>query len=317
MDFPLLLYRGERFNANFTYFSGMDTDHSFLVVEKKKKILLVPPLNGALAKKRFKGKVIVYKKAFDSLSPLLKGRKVYADLSSIPARAYLRLKKFCKPQDHTEQLFAARSKKSNEELAKIRKAAKLTKELIHSLIITEGMTEKDLRSQLLGNMVDLGLEQSFEPIVSSGANTAFPHSSSTSAKIRGHVLVDCGVRYQGYCGDITRVIFLRKNPKLQKLYQDLQDVTNNIIDCLPEMRNGRDVAILAGREMKRKKLPPLIHSIGHGVGLDVHEFPRLSRRFKDGIEGSAFTIEPGVYHKSFGLRFEEMVHFDGKKARIL
>jgi len=317
MDYPLLLYRGENFNANFTYFSGMDTDHSFLLVWKGRKTLLVPPLNGALAKKKFRGNAVVYKNPFESLSKILKGKKVYADLSSLSAKAYVRLKKFCKLQDYSEELFEIRSRKSEPEVGKLRKAAKLTKELINSLLISKEMTEKDLRTQLLSNMTEMGLSPSFEPIVSSGSNTAFPHSSSTKSKVHDFVLVDCGVRYENYCGDITRCIFLKRNQKVEKKYSDLQEITNAIIDALPDMETGKDVALFAEKQMKLHKLPKLIHSIGHGVGLNIHEFPRLSHKYEDKIKGRAFTIEPGVYLKSFGLRFEEMVFFDGKKARIL
>ncbi|MFH1394214.1 MAG: M24 family metallopeptidase [Candidatus Micrarchaeota archaeon] len=317
MDFPLLLYRGEHFNANFTHFSGMDTDHSFLIVWNGRKTLLVPPLNGLLAKRKFRGEVIIYSDPFKSLKKLLKGKKVHADLSSLPARAYTRLTRFCKVADCTEELFEARRKKSKPELSKLRKAAKLTKEAIHSLLIEDGMTERQLRDQLVSSMTGMGVSTSFEPIVSSGGNTAFPHSSSTSSKVRGFVLVDCGVRYQDYCGDLTRVIFLKENPKVESMYETLQEVTNDIIDALPGMKTGKDVALFSENEMKKRKLPKLIHSIGHGIGMNVHEFPRLSKKYEDKIAGSVFTIEPGVYLKSFGLRFEQMVHFDGKKARIL
>ena len=317
MDFPLLLYRGEHFNANFTHFSGMDTDHSFLIVWKNRKTLLVPPLNGLLARRKFRGSVIIYTNPFESLKKLLGRKTVYADLSSVSARAFMRLKKFCRPRDYTEELFRARSRKSKAELVKIRKAARITKDLIHTLSIYKGMTERQLRDQLISNMTALGLSPSFEPIVSSGRNTAFPHSSSTRSKIKDFVLVDCGVRYENYCGDLARVIFLKKNPKVEAMYESLRDVAHAVIDALPGMETGKDVALFAEGEMKRRKLPKLIHSIGHGVGMNVHEFPRLSKKYEDPIAGSVFTIEPGVYLKSFGLRFEEMVHFDGKKARIL
>ena len=61
----------------------------------------------------------------------------------------------------------------------------------------------------------------------------------------------------------------------------------------------------------------MIHSIGHGIGLSVHEFPRLSKKYKDKIAGTTFTIEPAFYLRRYGMRFEDMVYFDGKKARIL
>jgi Xaa-Pro aminopeptidase len=69
--------------------------------------------------------------------------------------------------------------------------------------------------------------------------------------------------------------------------------------------------------MERKGLPRMIHAIGHGVGLDIHEFPRLSVKYKDELKGSTFALEPAVYYNSYGARFEETVYYDGKKVRIL
>lgn len=314
---PTLLYRGETFNANFTYFSGLDIDHSFMIADGNRKTLLVPGLNAALARKRFRGKVVTYSNAYESIGGLLMGRKAGADLSSLPAKAYVRLSRICRLHDCSEELYSMRAKKSPREIRKLRRAAKTTKSLIESLEIRSGMSEKELKTQLLVKMAGMGLEPSFEPIVSSGANTAFPHSTSGNAKLRGHVMVDCGVRYENYCGDITRCVIIGRNPKLERMYECLEGVCHSVIDSIPDMRHGGEVARFAEKEMKKRGLPPMIHSIGHGIGLDVHEYPRLSEKYGDCIKGTTFTIEPGAYMRSFGLRFEEMVYFDGRKARIL
>jgi Xaa-Pro aminopeptidase len=69
--------------------------------------------------------------------------------------------------------------------------------------------------------------------------------------------------------------------------------------------------------MKKAGLPKMIHSIGHGIGLQVHEFPRFNKKYKDKIRQSTFTIEPAVYFKDFGVRYEETVYYDNRKAVVL
>jgi Xaa-Pro aminopeptidase len=317
MSKPILLYRGDFFNANFTYHSGVDIDHSFLIMDSVKKTLLVPKMNLSIARKKFSGKVLAYDDPKKSIGKILNGKDIKADLSSISARAYKGFSSFCNLEDYTPELLRMRLEKKSDEIKKLSRASKITKDLIASLEIREGMTEKELRSGLLISMMEMGLDPSFEPIISSGRNTSYPHSTSTGKRIAGHVLIDCGVRYKGYCGDITRCIFLKKGTKAEKSYMTIKDVANEVIDRIPDCNDSSEVALLAEKIMKRKKLPKLIHSIGHGIGLAVHEYPRLSKKYQDRIEKSTFTIEPGVYGSSFGVRFEQMVYFNGKKARVI
>ncbi len=317
MPGTILLYRGNFFNANFTYHSGIDIDHSFLILKGNKKTLLVPRMNLSIAEKNFKGKVIAYKNPYESLKKMLSGTEVAADLSAISARGYRYLSSFCTMKDYTEELLCMRMEKQRSEVQKLRKAAKLTQELISSVEITPGMRENEIRSKLLINMMERGFDPSFEPIISSGKNTAYPHSTSTKKKVKEFVLIDCGIRYQGYCGDITRCIFLDRSSKAMSAYENTRNVCMEIVDNLPDMKTGKNVASFAERVIKRNGLPKLIHSIGHGIGLAVHEYPRLNKKYEDPIKNSVFTIEPGTYFSSFGVRHEEMIHFNGKKARIL
>lgn len=318
MEYPLLLYRGDSFNANFTYMSGLDINHCFLFMDKGTRILLVPKMHAALARKMFKGKIVIYKDFNTEFRKLLgKRRTAYADFRSLPASAYLKISKTCRLSDYSEELYKLRMKKTKHEVALLEKAARKTRNMIDSLDIRRGITEKQLKNHLLSGMLDTGLEQSFDPIVLSERNARFPHAESTNNRITNMALIDCGVKHKGYCGDITRCVFIRKDQKMQNTYEQLRQLCHSIVDAIPDMTTGHYVAAFAEKEMKRLKMPKLIHSIGHGIGLDVHEYPRLKEKSKDRIAGSVFTIEPGVYTKTFGLRFEEMVYFDGRKARIL
>lgn len=308
----ILLYRGNEFNSNFYYFSGIDIDHAFLVLPKK--ILLVPRMNLKLAEKIFDGEVIPYHDYSKELKKIL-GKKTEIDGASLPSRIYIKLKKFTKIEDSTEKLFGKRALKKPEEISNIKKAVKISKEIINSIDFRKHKTELDVKRYLLKETVERELETAYDPIVAAGVNSSHPHHYPNNSKLKAPVMVDFGVKYKHYSGDITRCFMFDK--KAKKEYEGLQQVNNEIVDELPNLRNGKEVAIFSEKVMKKHGFPKLIHSIGHGIGIDVHEYPRLNKRFKDRIKGTAFTIEPGIYGSRYGLRYEETVYFDGKKGRVL
>ena len=313
----ILLYRGEEFDSNFYYHSGVDIDHCFLLIEGKKKVLFTSSMNEAIARDKFKGEIVVFR---DPLSDLEKhiGKKqtVYCDLSSTSASLYQRLSKLFSIKNYSVELAKMRSKKTSEEVSKVSKAVKITKEILDSIDFSSLKTEKDLHKWLLIQTLEQDLEQAFTPIVSSGSNTRFPHYHSSDVKLGGLVLVDYGVRFDHYCADLTRCFILDNDKKKLSEYEKLQGVCNSIIDELSNLSLGKDVAKFSDETIAKAGFPKLIHSIGHGVGLDVHEVPSLGLKSTDPISGAILAIEPAFYHK-YGMRYEETIYFDGKKARIL
>ncbi len=307
----LLLYRGETFDSNFFYHSGVDLDHGFLFPEKN--LLFVPKMNEQIARKSFRGKVRTYS-TFKDIEEFIKGKKVEADLASLSARLANRLKKSCALRDATVELRRKRAVKKSHEVSKIRKAAKLTRELIASLDFSV-KTELDLEKQIKLRTIELGLEPAFDPIIASGPSTAFPHYRAGRKKLQSHILIDYGLRVDHYCSDITRCIILDRKRKSE--YEKLENICHTIIDELPELRTGSAVAKFSEKLIKKEGFPHLIHSIGHGVGLEVHELPSLGMKSRDRIKGATLAIEPAFYYEKYGMRFEETVYFDGKKAKIL
>ena len=312
-----LLYRGEGFNPNFYYYSGADISNSFLLIKSGQKKFLVSPLEERAARKAMKKNVVVLDDFFPYLKKQLKGENVKVDGSRLPARLYERLGKFCKPKDACVEFYTKRLVKRKDEIAKMAKAAKITKKMLDSLELSKNMTENDVKKQILIKTMEAGLEPAFEPIVAGGPNTAVPHHSCTDRRIGNFVLVDYGVRFENYCSDITRCFALGKADKEIKLYEELQDIFHKVIDGIPNAKNSGEIGKLYEKLTKSAKLPKPIHSIGHGVGLDVHEFPRFGKKYSDKLKGAAFAIEPGAYLKNFGARFEETVYYDGKRVRIL
>lgn len=312
----LLLHRGESFNANFYYHSGVDIDNSFLLASGRRKALITNTLNAALARDSFQGKVIVAQQPLDEAAKRLRGAALY-DAASMSARLAEKLGRRCRLKDYSAELLSMRARKRPDEVAKIRRAVRETKEIIRSLDFGRAKTESGVRKQLLVAAAERGLEPAFDPIVSSGANTAYPHYRCGNARLRSHVMVDFGVRWGHYCADITRCFILDGNRRKKEEYGKLRSVCHSVIDALPELRTGRAVAAFAAKEMEKAGFPQMIHSIGHGVGLDIHEFPRLGAKYLDATGGAAMAIEPAFYGKRYGMRYEETVHFNGKKATIL
>jgi len=312
----LLLNRGERFDANFYYQSGVDIDHAFFLGGRVNE-LFVPKMNEALARETFRGRVVGCDDVLAELRKRLTGRTVSYDAASLTAGWAARLRRFCRLSDCANALLTVRMRKKGGEVAKITRAARHTKEIIHSLDFRKAKTEFGVKKQLLVATAELGLEPAFEPIISTDRTTSFPHYRAGNRKIGSLVLIDYGVKYEHYRADISRCFILDGDRKKKEEYEKLRNVCHTVIDSLPTLNTGRDVSRLAAKLMMRAGFPDMIHSIGHGVGLDIHELPHLNAKSKDRLAGSAMAIEPAFYLKKYGMRHEETVYFDGKKARIL
>lgn len=313
----LLLYRGEEFDANFFYHSKMDIDHSFFLSDGGKRTLIVSRMNESLARASFGGRVVVYGDGEDSLRPLLRGKLVEVDGASLSMRLAGRLKKFCRTKDNSQELLMMRAEKKPEEAACVRKAAKCTHEIFDSIDFKAAKTELDIKKQLLMKTMEMGLSPAFDPIVATDRNSSFPHYRGGKKRLGSLVLVDYGVRYGHYCSDVTRTFILDGDRKKKEQYERLEGICHFIADSLPDMEKAREAAALAKDLLDKAGFPPMPHALGHGVGLEIHEYPRLGLKSDDSLARATLAIEPSFYLGRYGMRFEETVWFDGKKARVL
>jgi Xaa-Pro dipeptidase len=316
----MLLYRGEKFNANFFHNAGVDIDHSFLFSSTTHgNTLLVSEMNYEYAKSKFKkGKVKFYsKKAIEEIKKLSKkSEPVGLDYPSISAFMFLKLRREFKTEDISEKLNSLRAVKKPAEISTMKKAAALTRKLISNAGNNPAQTDGKTANQFLLSLFKEGVSPAFSPIVASGANSSFPHSIPTPKKMQSPLLFDAGVRLNYFNADITRCFRLSKEQK--GVYEKLQSIFHSIQDEVPNLRTGKDLALFTKKCYLKENLPHPPHSIGHGVGLEVHEKPSLSIHSKDLLKGAVFTLEPSVYFPGkFGLRYEDMLYFDGKKARVL
>jgi Xaa-Pro aminopeptidase len=206
--------------------------------------------------------------------------------------------------------------KSPAELALIRHAVGISSRAFEQVAskVRAGMKESDVAADLEYRMRRLGAEKpSFETIVAAGERSALPHAQPTAARLRegGLVVVDMGAFHQGYASDMTRMLFVGKpGAKVKRVYRAVLEAQLAAID---EVKAGRPTAavdraarrVLAGYGLERA----FVHSTGHGLGLEIHEPPRLGKRDKRRLEaGMAVTIEPGVYLEGWGgIRIEDTV----------
>ena len=207
-----------------------------------------------------------------------------------------------------------RTIKDDEEIEKLRKACELTDKCFNHLreFIKIGMTEKEIAFEIKKYFEINGADDvSFEPIVASGANSSKPHATPTNKKIDvGDVItLDFGCKYQGYCSDMTRTVFAGYVPENIKKVYDL--VLKNQTQTLKEYKEGANTKVLSRMVEGDFKLHgySLIHALGHGVGLDIHEMPIVSSKHDTKLkENMVVTNEPGIYIPGkYGIRIEDTV----------
>ena len=339
-------------SASFSYFSGCDVDGSYLVLKKNGGVLLTHEMNYAEAKlscyypvrklgkepakdlKRACGRgtfggngSFAMQNCAHSSQKLESGApggtgaegawKVGFAPGEMPAARYLALKKGAKIAlaDAGGKIAAVRGMKSAAEVKKISEAARIAKEILGNLAPWKFGTEEKLSAHLKMEALRFGCEISFEPIVATGANSAMPHHKSGKSRLKNFVLVDFGVKKDGYCSDFTRCYFNGKNVVQEKTaYEKCRKIHGEIVKALPGCKTGRGIALLSERLLKKYSLPQLIHSIGHGIGMEVHEYPHLGVKSRDLLDAAVLAIEPAAYYAGkFGVRYEGMVaHVNGK-----
>lgn len=316
MRSDVVVYSGSSLNPNFYYHTGLELTHAFLVIKGKRKIVITNALNRGLGK-NFDGEFVVSEDIFEDTKKIV-GKEFSID-GSMPFRVYKKLREGKRVSDATDMLYQWRAKKSGEEIAKIKKAARATMDIIEKFSRCEGKSEEKIAHEILTETYKNGFEPAFQPIVASGSNAATPHARCTRKKIEDYVLIDYGVKYENYCADITRCYFFhsKKAANLKTRYEKLVELATSIMDAGGEMKKSSEISNYYERENKKFGFPKPIHSIGHGIGLEVHEYPRFGKKYNDDIVGTTFTIEPGVYEKNYGLRYENTTYHNGKKIVIL
>lgn len=216
-------------------------------------------------------------------------------------------------------------KKTEEEIKKLEIASQIADDCFEYICknINIGMTEIEVAQIMDDFMIKNGAEGlAFETIVGSGINSAQIHSTPTDKKIEygDVVLLDFGCKYQGYCSDISRTIFVGNIAEEQKqIYNIVLEAQLVATEKISEGMICNEADALA-RDVIKASGYDFAHALGHGIGTEVHEKPVISpKNDKDILEDNmVFTIEPGIYlENKFGVRIEDTVVLENGKVRSL
>ncbi|MGB8536440.1 MAG: aminopeptidase P family protein [Acidobacteriaceae bacterium] len=216
--------------------------------------------------------------------------------------------------------------KDEDELRLMKQAARLGVDLFHELLpqIQSGMQETALAAQLEHSARSRGAEgMSFETIVAGGRRSALPHGRATSQRLprKGFLTIDFGVILNGYCSDMTRTVFLGQPTRRERFtYDSVLEAQQAAVKAVKPGVSCGDVDEAARSVLRKAGLAEYFtHSTGHGVGLEIHESPRIAAdQSQFLLPGMVVTIEPGVYIAGhFGVRIEDMVVVTRNGGQVL
>jgi len=219
-----------------------------------------------------------------------------------------------------------RERKDADELALIEAANGIAIRALERTLpqLRVGMTELQVAGVLEKSLRDEGSEGfPFESIVASGPRSALPHARSTSRTIEAgdFLLLDFGAETTGYCADVTRTFVMgRAAPEQRAVYEVVRAANETASHRVRAGMTGRDADAIARDYIEQRGYGDLFgHSLGHGLGLEVHEAPRLARTAEGALaEGAVVTIEPGIYRPGWGgVRIEDDVFLGPNGPKIL
>jgi Xaa-Pro aminopeptidase len=216
--------------------------------------------------------------------------------------------------------------KDDDELVIIKEAALLGCQLFDHMLgfLRPGLAEFEVAAELEYQARRLGAEgMSFETIVASGSRSALPHGRATKSLLprRGFLTLDFGIIREGYCSDMTRTVHLgRPSAKERDTYQAVLEAQESAVAAVSGGARCGEVDEAARSVLRNAGLADAFsHSTGHGVGLEIHESPRIGAGQQARlVPGMVITIEPGVYLPGqFGVRIEDMVVVTRSGGQVL
>lgn len=232
-----------------------------------------------------------------------------------------------------------RVKKFPSEIISIKKAAKLTDDCFTFIQtkIQKGVAESALAWEIETFFRKHGAQLAFSPIVAFGKNSSMPHYSNTSGgakknqaclparqgsalKLNDIILLDFGAKVDSYCADMTRMIFVGKpKPEWIKAYKTVLFAQQIAIDKLSSFVSGTEIDRASRKILEDAGFPTYPHSLGHGVGLDIHEAPRITIHQDSVLSPSmVVTIEPATYiPNQFGIRIEDLLLITNAGIEVL
>lgn len=320
---------------NIQYLCGFTGSTGLLLVEEGRATLFTDSRYTFQAREEVSGAKVQIAKGglLAALGKALRARRRLA-LAYAPAQIAVAQKdaleaaigkrvRWVKAPNAIEQL---RAIKDGDELAVMREAAILISNVFNQIVpkIRPGISELDLSAEIEFAMKREGASgPSFETIVAAGPRSAWAHARPASRPLGKNELVvlDQGAILRGYCSDMTRTVFLgRSSQKVRHLYDSVLEAQEAAKATIRPGVTAGEVDAAARKALKSRGLAQFFtHSTGHGLGMEVHEIPRLGRGERTILQpGMVVTVEPGVYLEGFGgIRIEDDVVVTPKGAEDL
>ena len=308
------------------YLTGVSTSFGYVLSDSEGTVFYTDPRYLERAKTILDGsgiKVGLFKGPVEKL--FAKYKQVAVPLSSTTLQKKKKLADTGIEVVDSEPAFTkAMSVKQPYETEFIKKACEIADRAFVALLpkIREGMSENEVAAELEYLMRQAGASgTSFDTIVAFGANSSIPHHETSLRKLcfGDIVLIDFGCKVGGYCSDCTRTFLFGDDGKHGRFKETYARVLSSHMlakEKIADGMTGRDADAIARGELEKYNLAEYFtHSLGHGIGINIHEFPRLSPKSEDIlINGMVFSDEPGVYFEGdFGIRIEDTVMLkDGK-----
>lgn len=312
-------------DKNIYYFTGLWDSNGYLLITKENAYLFVDFRYGEVAEKTVNSAdVIVFNKLFDELNNVLKNdnvTKLYVETNVLTMEQYKtysdKLNVTLSEENTLDKIILdLRIVKDSYEQQLMQKAQDITEEAFNKIVplIKVGTTERTLSVELEYQMKLLGAESvSFDLITITGKKTSLPHGVPSNDMIKNgdFVTFDIGATYKGYHSDMTRTVAVGSvTDKMKEVYNIVLDAHKMAMASVKPGMKCSDIDKIARDYIYSKGYEGCFgHATGHGVGLDIHEYPTVSPRCDTILkQGMIVTIEPGIYIKdNFGVRIEDTV----------
>ena len=319
---------------NLHYLSGIDNADAVILLSAKGCYYITNPLYEVevhcVLPKWLTSVILPKREEIPYLNGLLKGAsRVGMELTAITVSKYRLLTQPASfsVSDITDRLASLRAVKTIDELARIKHAEGIVDKAFARIVrdIRVDMTEKNVRNLLQQYMYEEGADGiAFDTIVAFGENAAKPHAVPSERRLKNGdcIVMDFGAKYAGYCSDFTRTIFCGEpSPDFIAAYDAVLRAHMAALAYLSDGgRQASEAHMIASNVINATEYRGLFnHSLGHGVGVEIHETPYLAANSKDVLdEGNVFTIEPGVYAEDrFGIRIESLAAIENGIVTVI
>lgn len=295
-------------DATVRYLLGRDMDCTLIITRENIKLLVNSRDYDQVLSYGLKNIEIIKDK---KITEVMSKGKIAMNFDAISVNTYNKIKQNYEIIDLSEFCDSIREIKNPEEIQNIRKSCEIADAIVRETIknIKKFNTEIEAAEFVSNLMKKLNVEPAFPTIIASGRNAAYPHHTPCKDKLKGFVVIDMGVKYNGYCSDITRTVYAGKPSKKEiEIYNLVLKSQEEAIKKLKPGVKASEIDIMA-RKILGEYEKYFIHSLGHQFGIDVHESKgfRLHKNCEAPLKtGMLVTVEPGVYIPGkLGIRIED------------